>query len=242
MADAPFAAGSTGSARLLSDADGKPSPSGATSDLDPASARAATLVDTSRRSDAITLSSATTLVRGPKSAAPDSLPTSIAETIARARTVAVSRALVADSHGKPGEFSEGDSEPRAVAVGPSSGESFDAGVRYGMRRILGEGGMGEVRLSHDAFIGRDVAMKVIRASQGSMSDARARFLREARVQGQLEHPAIVPVYDLGVTSEGEVFFTMKRIVGFTVEEIIEGSNARRPTSPRGSRGAKSSPR
>ena len=145
----------------------------------------------------MTLSRATTVVRS--------------ATIGKAQTLALSR-----------DFGEGDSEPRAVDIGPPSSAAFDAGARYAARRILGEGGMGEVRLSHDGFIGRDVAMKVIRTSHGSMSDARARFLREARVQGQLEHPAIVPVYDLGVTAEGEIFFTMKRIVGLTVEEIIDG--------------------
>ncbi len=47
-------------------------------------------------------------------------------------------------------------------------------------------------------------------------------MREARVQGQLEHPAVVPVYDLGVDPEGNIYFTMKRIRGVTLEEIIQG--------------------
>ena len=57
--------------------------------------------------------------------------------------------------------------------------------------------MGEVLLCKDLRIGREVALKVIRAEHGARPDLRKRFLREARVQGQLEHPAIVPVYDLG---------------------------------------------
>src|SRR5262249_39471269 len=48
-----------------------------------------------------------------------------------------------------------------------------------------------------------------------------RFLREARVQGQLEHPAIAPVYDLGRTEEGDAFFTMKRVRGRTMKDVIE---------------------
>src|SRR5262245_53198695 len=87
----------------------------------------------------------------------------------------------------------------------------DGGERYELRAMLGEGGMGEVRLCRDRRIGRDVAMKVIRRGAGSASDARARFEREARVQGQLEHPAVVPVYDLGLGGGGEAFFTMKRV-------------------------------
>src|SRR5262249_22386879 len=70
-------------------------------------------------------------------------------------------------------------------------------TRYETRAKLGEGGMGEVHLCADHRIGREIAMKVIRAARGAQADTRHRFLREARVQGQLEHPAIVPVYDLG---------------------------------------------
>ncbi|MFO0614972.1 MAG: protein kinase [Polyangiaceae bacterium] len=130
------------------------------------------------------------------------------ETLSRANTL-------------PRAFASHESEPRAVDIEPST-ERFDALARYHVKKLLGEGGMGEVRLCGDAFIGRDVAMKVNHRSHGSESDARARFLREARVQGQLEHPAVVPVYDLGVHPNGEVFFTMKRIVGRTLEEIIAG--------------------
>src|SRR5438309_9758592 len=83
-------------------------------------------------------------------------------------------------------------------VSPPVDVTFE-GARYEIRRVLGAGGMGEVRLCGDAWIGRDVAMKVARAgAAGSASEKRGRFLREARVQGQLEHPNIVPVYDLGI--------------------------------------------
>jgi len=99
------------------------------------------------------------------------------------------------------------------------------GSRYTTSDLLGEGGMGEVRLTRDARIGRQVAMKVVRPGQGSRSDLRSRFLREARVQGQLEHPAIVPVYDLGVRPDGAAFFTMKRVRGKTLEQILEDLRA-----------------
>jgi serine/threonine protein kinase len=57
--------------------------------------------------------------------------------------------------------------------------------------------MGVVKACTDQRIGREVAMKIVRPGEGSGGDLKARFLREACVQGQLEHPAIVPVYDLG---------------------------------------------
>jgi serine/threonine-protein kinase len=95
------------------------------------------------------------------------------------------------------------------------------GSRYTFRNRIGEGGMGEVYLCADHRIGRDIAMKVIHASRGSSIDARSRFLREARVQGQLEHPSIVPVYDLGRDGNGNSYFTMRRLRGKTFEQVID---------------------
>ncbi len=96
----------------------------------------------------------------------------------------------------------------------------DAAVRYQDIEALGEGGMGEVRLYKDLLIGREVALKAMKPGVGSRSDLRMRFVREARVQGQLEHPSIVPVYDLSLRSE-RTFFTMKRVRGVTLETVIE---------------------
>lgn len=93
--------------------------------------------------------------------------------------------------------------------------------RYLPRSLLGEGGMGVVRLGHDAIIGRDVAIKTIRKDRDARPDLRARFLREARVQGRLEHPSIVPVYDMGTDPDGTTYFTMRRIHGNTLGSILE---------------------
>lgn len=91
--------------------------------------------------------------------------------------------------------------------------------RYEARGVLGHGGMGEVRLLEDARIGREVAQKVMRPDVASTPATVERFLREARVQGQLEHPSVVPVYDLGV-EQGAPFFTMKRVRGSTLHEVL----------------------
>ncbi|MCA9642640.1 MAG: serine/threonine protein kinase, partial [Myxococcales bacterium] len=87
--------------------------------------------------------------------------------------------------------------------------------------------MGVVHLCSDHRIGRDVAMKVIREDMGQRASLRARFFREARVQGQLEHPSIVPVYDLGSTGT-TAYFTMKRVNGLTLERILAGIRAGDP--------------
>jgi serine/threonine-protein kinase len=99
------------------------------------------------------------------------------------------------------------------------GRAFES--RYEVRSLLGHGGMGEVHVARDQLIGREVALKVIREAEGEPQPARAaRFMREARIQGQLEHPSIVPVYDLGVSPQGQAYFTMKRVRGVTLSELI----------------------
>lgn len=117
--------------------------------------------------------------------------------------------------------------PRRVPVDltPSLTELADLSSdapRYEMRSLLGIGGMGEVHFCRDRRIGRGVAMKVIRAEHQPDATIRHRFLREARVQGQLEHPSIVPVYDLGVDAQGAAYFTMKRLRGLTLARILNG--------------------
>src|SRR5688572_22456585 len=94
-------------------------------------------------------------------------------------------------------------------------ERFD---RVGM---LGTGGMGEVRLYRDRRIARYVAYKVLKQSVAQDPHYRSRFLLEARVQGQLEHPSIVPVHDLGETENGELFFSMKSVRGVTLRQALD---------------------
>jgi hypothetical protein len=108
------------------------------------------------------------------------------------------------------------------APAPGEGPAFQPrpfADRYQPRRPLGAGGMGEVRLYHDHAIGRDVALKVIRPHRGA---TERRFVQEARVQGQLEHPAIVPVYDLGVDADGALYFTMKNVRGQSLASVLDG--------------------
>jgi serine/threonine-protein kinase len=91
--------------------------------------------------------------------------------------------------------------------------------RYELDHALGEGGMGAVMLFRDRQIGRRVALKVMHDTDAASPRARRRFVTEARVQGQLEHPAVVPVYDLGIDPEGRIYFTMKRVRGVTLADI-----------------------
>ncbi len=90
--------------------------------------------------------------------------------------------------------------------------------RFQLGALIGRGGMGEVRLARDPRIGREVAVKTIRGHVHST--AVARFVREARVQGRLDHPAIVPVYDLEIDEHGMPYFAMKRLTGTTLAEVL----------------------
>src|SRR3970282_1169113 len=109
--------------------------------------------------------------------------------------------------------------PRPVAVAAAALDDAGA-IRYRHARELGRGGMGEVRLADARRIGRQVAVKSLRERARGDAGASARFLREARIQGQLEHPAIVPVYDLGADTAGHPYFTMKRLRGMTLEQLL----------------------
>ena len=103
-------------------------------------------------------------------------------------------------------------------LGALDDAGFDARYREG--EVIGRGGMGEIRLHTDLRIGRTVAIKAIRPDGQGRPRLRARFLFEAKMQGQLEHPSIVPVYDLGVRPDGSEYFTMRRVRGRTLHEIL----------------------
>jgi eukaryotic-like serine/threonine-protein kinase len=111
---------------------------------------------------------------------------------------------------------------RPTLAGLQAAELERSVGRYTYATKLGEGGMAEVHLCEDQRIRRQVAMKVMRRDRAKDAGARARFLREVSAQGQLEHPAIVPVYDAATDADGAPYFTMRRVRGPTLEEVLEG--------------------
>ncbi|MDY7227308.1 serine/threonine-protein kinase [Hyalangium rubrum] len=90
--------------------------------------------------------------------------------------------------------------------------------RFEELRPLGQGGMGEVMLLQDHDIERTVALK--RLTDGADLDRVLRFVEEIRTVGQLDHPNIVPVHDVGVDERGRYYFVMKHLQGETLESII----------------------
>ena len=102
------------------------------------------------------------------------------------------------------------------SASPSDG--MVAGVELGP--VLGEGGMGIVRAATQRSLGRDVAVKTLRDDQNH-GLAVSKLLREALITGALEHPNIVPVYDLGLDPRGTPMLVLKRISGVAWRELLE---------------------
>jgi hypothetical protein len=92
--------------------------------------------------------------------------------------------------------------------------------RYTVVERVGHGGMGDVLRVRESGLNRDLALKVLRAEFAGRPDMVRRFVEEAQITGQLQHPAIVPVHELGTLPDGRPFFTMKLIKGQTLAELL----------------------
>ena len=97
--------------------------------------------------------------------------------------------------------------------------AFDS-RRYQVLGELARGGMGLILKSRDGDLGRDVAMKVLRDEHAHDSGMIRRFVEEAQIAGQLQHPGILPVYELGVEGKGTPYFTMKLVKGRTLAAVL----------------------
>ena len=97
--------------------------------------------------------------------------------------------------------------------------------RYVVEEEIARGGMGSIHRVWDETLRRRSAMKVIleeRSGDDRMREQRlARFLEEAQITGQLDHPGIVPIYEMGLDGEGRVYFTMKLVQGQTLKEVFD---------------------
>src|SRR5436190_439266 len=85
--------------------------------------------------------------------------------------------------------------------------------RYRRLRPHARGGLGEVSVALDTELQREVALKEIQERFADHPDARMRFVREAEITGNLEHPGIVPVYGLGADANGRPYYAMRFIKG-----------------------------
>ncbi|MGE0430869.1 MAG: protein kinase [Planctomycetota bacterium] len=96
--------------------------------------------------------------------------------------------------------------------------------RYRLAQQLGQGGMGRVMLAEDPTLRREIAVKLLLRST---PETQRAFIEEAQITGQLQHPNIVPIHELGIDPRGLPYLTMKRVAGRTLREIIEAAAARK---------------
>jgi eukaryotic-like serine/threonine-protein kinase len=116
---------------------------------------------------------------------------------------------------------EQEDTPREQVLGGVMDPLLEETTRYSGATLLGIGGMGVVYRVRDRLLGRAVAMKVLGEHLAHSQSARARFLEEAQVGAQLQHPGLVPVHDLGTLKDGRPFFTMKEVRGQSVWHVIQ---------------------
>eukprot|EP00913_Durusdinium_trenchii_P028471 g26699.t1 len=96
----------------------------------------------------------------------------------------------------------------------------DAPADYHIIEMIGEGGAGFVYAARQTSINRTVAIKMLRPEAVHRHEDRQKFLSEAVVTGDLDHPNIVPIHDLGVQENGTLFYSMKRVVGTPWSEVF----------------------
>lgn len=117
--------------------------------------------------------------------------------------------------------SAGDDRPALACSEAMPASAGDAG-RYQLHGEIARGGMGVVLKGRDIDLGRDVAVKVLLEKHRDSTEMVRRFVEEAQIAGQLQHPGVVPVYELGRLPDGRLYIAMKLIRGRTLAALLEG--------------------
>jgi serine/threonine-protein kinase len=141
-------------------------------------------------------------------------------------------ARVAGTTTVPDGTGTGDA-PAGPAAPPAAANQLGARPRYTRTRLHGKGGIGQVWLARDESLGRDVALKELRPDWGNSPLVTARFLEEAQITGQLEHPGIVPVYELVQPPDGRPCYAMRFVGGRTLADAIADYHGRRQAGKAG---------
>jgi WD40 repeat protein/serine/threonine protein kinase len=97
-------------------------------------------------------------------------------------------------------------------------------AEYELEETIGEGGVGVVYAARQSSIDRTVALKMLKQEFAHQTDHRQKFLSEAVVTGELDHPNIVPIYDLGTSDLGTLFYAMKRVRGTPWSDVIRSKS------------------
>jgi hypothetical protein len=116
-----------------------------------------------------------------------------------------------------------DDDEGVAVIKPSSTEMpspAERGERYQLFGEIARGGMGAILKGRDPNLGRDLAVKVLLETHRRKPDLLRRFVEEAQIGGQLQHPGIVPVYELGTFADSRPYFTMKLVKGRTLASLL----------------------
>lgn len=108
----------------------------------------------------------------------------------------------------------------AVKVPPGQISTPQSDSHYEFEKELGQGAMGVVYQAHDRILGRHVAYKALLSQNQLPARVIQRFINEVQITAQLDHPHIVPVYRMGYQEQGLPTYTMKKISGFTLKEVL----------------------
>ena len=114
-----------------------------------------------------------------------------------------------------------DSSDSRSAESANSGSLVPEDSRYEIHSEIARGGMGAVLRGRDSMLQRDLAIKVLLDGKRSSESAYKRFVEEAQIGGQLQHPGIVPVYDMGQLADQSPFFAMKLVEGDTLSFLLK---------------------
>ena len=130
-----------------------------------------------------------------------------------------------------------DGQPRigASRTLPADDSGASPPLRLGRFEVHGEigrGGMGAVLRGHDPALDRDLALKVLLDGRRHDAEALRRFHEEARIGGRLQHPGLVPVYELGAEADGRPFFAMKLVDGRTLSALLKARASPADDQPR----------
>lgn len=111
-------------------------------------------------------------------------------------------------------------QPRHFREAKTPEPTLGSDADYDLLKMLGQGGMGVVYSARQASIDRTVAVKMLKPDMARDEGQRHKFLAEAVITGDLDHPNIVPIYDLGKNREGALFYAMKKVQGTPWDKII----------------------
>lgn len=135
-------------------------------------------------------------------------------TIKQEETVTESRGTRSSVVVKSRQFRSSEEAPRPIA---SPADAPD----YELLDVIGEGGMGVVYSARQSAIARTVAVKMLKKKDAQSPEQREKFISEAVVTGELDHPNIVPIYDLGANDSGALFYSMKRVKGTPWDDVLK---------------------